>query len=70
MNVLELIDQLDDLVHRGRPVPLRNQVRVDRDEINAILDRLRATLPEAIKTGSPIVDDAFVADLDLAERRR
>jgi hypothetical protein len=70
VNILELIDQLDELVHRAKPIPLSKQVRVDRDEVNAILDRLRATLPEAIKKGSPIVDDAFVADLDHAERRR
>jgi len=62
VNVLELIDELDDLVHRAKPVPLTNQVRVSREEVYAILDRMRATLPEAIKQGSPIVDDATIAD--------
>jgi hypothetical protein len=60
VNVLDLIDQLDDLIHRARPVPLTDQVRVNREDVYAILDLLRATLPEAIKQGSLIVDDALV----------
>lgn len=62
MNVLDLIDQLDELVHKAKPVPLTNQVRVSRDEVYAILDLMRATFPEAIKQGSPTVDDARFAE--------
>jgi hypothetical protein len=32
MDVLVLIDKLDDLIHNARPVPLTDQVRVDREE--------------------------------------
>ena len=46
MDVLVLIDKLDDLVHNARPVPLTDQVRVDREEIYDILDQMRATNPE------------------------
>src|ERR687896_741393 len=31
MDVLVLIDKLDDLVHNARPVPLTDQVRIDRE---------------------------------------
>jgi hypothetical protein len=30
MDVLVLIDKLDDLVHNAKPVPLTDQVRVDK----------------------------------------
>ena len=48
MDVLVLIDKLDDLVHNARPVPLTDQVRVDREEVYDILDQMRATIPEEI----------------------
>src|SRR5215212_955244 len=35
MDVLVLIDKLDDLIHNARPVPLTDQVRVDREEMLA-----------------------------------
>ena len=37
MDVLVLIDKLDDVVHNARPVPLTDQVRVDREEIYDLL---------------------------------
>ena len=33
MDVLVLIDKLDDVIHNGKPVPLTDQVRVEREEI-------------------------------------
>ena len=55
MDVLVLIDKLDDLVHNARPVPLTDQVRVDREEIYDLLDQMRATIPEEIKQARRIV---------------
>src|ERR687892_681921 len=49
MDVLVLIDKLDDQVHNAKPVPLTDQVRVDKEEIYDILDQMRATIPEEIK---------------------
>src|SRR5487761_811023 len=49
MDVLVLIDKLDDLVHNAKPVPLTDQVRVDKEEIYDIVDQMRATIPEEIK---------------------
>src|SRR6188472_1724005 len=55
MDVLVLIDKLDDVVHNARPVPLTDQVRVDREEIYDLLDQMRATIPEEIKQARWIV---------------
>ena len=57
MDVLVLIDKLDDLVHNAKPVPLTDQVRVDREEIYDILDQMRATIPEEIKQARWIVKE-------------
>src|SRR5688572_32080157 len=57
MDVLVLIDKLDDLVHNARPVPLTDQVRVEREEIYDILDQMRATVPEEIKQARWIVKE-------------
>ena len=57
MDVLVLIDKLDDLVHNSKPVPLTDQVRVDKEEIYDILDQMRATIPEEIKQARWIVKE-------------
>src|SRR4029450_3493488 len=57
MVVLVLIDKLDDLVHNARPVPLTDQVRVDREEVYDLLDQMRATSPEEIKQARWIVKE-------------
>src|ERR1035437_6506170 len=57
MDVLGLIDKLDDLVHNAKPVPLTDQVRVDKEEIYDILDQMRATIPEEIKQARWIVKE-------------
>ena len=67
MDVLVLIDKLDDLIHNARPVPLTDQVRVDREEIYDLLDQMRATIPEEIKQARWIVKER--QDM-LAEAKR
>src|SRR3978361_538115 len=57
MDVLVLIDKLDDVVHNARPVPLTDQVRVDKEEIYDLLDQMRATIPEEIKQARWIVKE-------------
>ncbi len=42
--VLADIDALDDLIHKSPTVPLTDSVRVKRDRLASILDRMRATL--------------------------
>src|ERR1700719_2172862 len=57
MDVLVLIDKLDDTVHNAKPMPLTDQVRVDKEEIYDILDQMRATIPEEIKQARWIVKE-------------
>src|ERR1700743_1418438 len=57
MDVLVLIDKLDDVVHNARPVPLTDQVRVDREEIYDLLHQMRATIPEEIRQARGIVKE-------------
>jgi hypothetical protein len=57
MDVLVLIDKLDDQIHTAKPVPLTDQVRVDKEEIYDILDQMRATVPEEIKQARWIVKE-------------
>ena len=45
----DLINKLDDLIHNAKAVPLTGQVRIDREEFYAILDELRAVLPEEMR---------------------
>jgi hypothetical protein len=55
MDVLELIDELRGLVHGAKQVPLRDQVRVDKEKLYGLLDRMRSTIPEEIKEARWIV---------------
>src|SRR5919107_727197 len=57
MDVLVLIDKLDDTIHNAKPVPLTDQVRVDKEEVYDILDQMRATIPEEIKQARWIVNE-------------
>ena len=43
-DLLSLIDELDDLIHNAKPVPLTDQVRVDRERVYDLLDRIRAAV--------------------------
>ena len=43
MNVYELLDRLEELTRKARPVPLTTHVRVDRDELEEVVGLLRLT---------------------------
>jgi hypothetical protein len=55
VDVLLLIDKLDELVHNAKRVRLRDQVRVDREEVYEILGQMRATIPDDVKQARWIV---------------
>jgi hypothetical protein len=57
MDVLMLIDKLDDLLHNAKQVRLRDQVRVDREEVYDILDQMRATIPDDVRQARWIVEE-------------
>jgi hypothetical protein len=39
-----LLDELDELVHQAKAIPLTTQIRIERREIYDLLDRLRSVL--------------------------
>jgi hypothetical protein len=40
-DVLVAIDSIDDLIHNAKPVPLTDQVRAEREELDATVRTLR-----------------------------
>ena len=67
MDVLELIDELRDLVHGAKRVPLSDEVRVDKEKLSGLLDRMRSTIPEEIEQARWIVTER---EEMLAEAKR
>ncbi len=57
MDVLVLIDKLADLVRNAKQVPLRDEVRVDKEKLSDLLDQLRVALPEELKEARWIVKE-------------
>ncbi|HEV2074649.1 MAG TPA: hypothetical protein VGR10_00250, partial [Thermoleophilaceae bacterium] len=57
MDVLILLDKLDDLIYEAKPIPMTDQVRVQRDEVYGLLDQIRLVLPEEIKQARWIVEE-------------
>ena len=46
---MHLIDEFDDCVNSAKSGLIGNQVKVDKEKAYAILDQMRATIPEEIK---------------------
>jgi len=55
MDVLVLLDRLDEMLYNAKAVPFTGQVRLDRAELEDIIDQMRATIPEEIKAARAIV---------------
>jgi len=74
MNARRYVDELDDLIHNAKLVPLTTQVRIDRDQIYNALDRLRGALPDEAQESQRThiardVYEAFAAgDRETVER--
>ena len=67
MEVLLLIDKFDDLLRDAKPARLGARVRVHRREAFALLDEMRAVVPEEIRHARSITRER---DGMLAEARR
>ena len=49
---LPLIDEVDDMIHNGKPVPLTSQVRVSRPRLEEIISQMRANLTADREAGN------------------
>ena len=61
-DVLWAIDAVDELLHQARPVPLTDQVRVDKKTLSAKVERIGEALPLGVGRSSEA--DEFNALLD------
>ena len=61
-NLLDLLDRLDDEVHKAPLVPFSKKVRVKRTRYSEIVDLMRQTFPDSIRRGTLVIDDAFLPE--------
>jgi cell division septum initiation protein DivIVA len=55
LDVLDLIDELDACVSEAPVVPFSDQVRIEREELFEIVDRIKAALPVEAKDARRLV---------------
>lgn len=54
MQLVDLLDELEDLLNQGRPVPLTGNAMVDRRRCLNLIDRMRTSLPDEVREGDRI----------------
>src|SRR5919202_1362708 len=65
MDVLVLIDKLDDTIHNAKPVPLTDQVRVDKEEI---YEQMRLIAEEEVVRQAERLAEEIVEEARTRER--
>jgi len=54
MDILHLVDRLEELLNKGRPLPFTHNVIVDEDGILDLIDQMRVTIPDEVKKAQQI----------------
>jgi cell division septum initiation protein DivIVA len=49
MDILHLVDRLEELFNRSRPIPFTRSVIVDEDRFLEIIDQMRVSIPAEVK---------------------
>lgn len=49
MDILNLVDQLEELLDKSRPVPFTHNVIVDEERMLYLIDQMRIAIPEEVK---------------------
>lgn len=57
MDVEDLIQQLEQHIAEGRPVPLSSSVMVNRRDVEVVLDELRSRLPDEMRQSRWIIKE-------------
>jgi len=55
--ILDFLDEMEEILDHGKPVPFTNRVSIDRDRIFDIIERIRLNLPIEIDKAQKIVSD-------------
>lgn len=56
-DILHLIDRLEEMAAEGKRVPLSNKIMVEEEELLAIIDQLRLSIPQEIKQARRVVQE-------------
>ena len=54
MDILHLVDRLEELFNKSRPIPLTHNVIVDEDKFLDIIDQMRISIPEEVKKAQEV----------------
>lgn len=57
MDIMYLVDRLEALVNSSRRVPLSSRVMLEEEELLAIVEQLRKTIPDEIRTARRVLQD-------------
>lgn len=57
MDIMYLVDRLEALVNSSRRVPLSSRVMIEEEEILAIVEQLRQTVPNEIKQARRVLQE-------------
>ena len=55
MDILHLVDRLEELFNKSRPIPLSRSVVVDENAFMDIIDQMRISIPDDIKKSQQII---------------
>lgn len=71
MEILQLVDQLEDLLHESRRIPGTSTLLVNEEECLRIIDQLRVWLPDELKQAQRIRQerDRIMDEADKEARR-
>lgn len=66
VTLVEVLDEIERLVHGARAMPMSSSVLLNRDEVLALVERARADLPDELAHAQEILDgaDRVRADAD------
>jgi hypothetical protein len=55
MDILHLVDRLEELFNDSRPIPLTHNVVVDEDRFLEIIDQMRISIPDEVKSAQQMI---------------
>jgi hypothetical protein len=71
MDIANIIDRLDALVNTSRKMPVTNSRIVDAEKVMELVEQLRLTIPQDIRSAQEIIDkkDAILNQVQIEARR-
>lgn len=55
MDILHLVDRMEELFNRGRPIPFTRSIIVDEEKMLDLIDQMRIAIPEEVKKAQQII---------------